>query len=140
MAQRPWLKYVGIGCGGILVLVVSLVAVTFFAVSRMTAEPERVVREFLDAASAGDYARAHGLFSAPLKEAQPLDAFIAAAKARPSLFDVADTSFTSRSIDTAGARLEGTLTLRSGTTVPAKFTVAQENGRWVLLAYTLGAD
>ena len=98
------------------------------------------MREFLDAASAGDYARAHGHFSAPLKEAQPLDAFIAAAKARPSLFDVADTSFTSRSIDTAVARLEGTLTLRSGTTVPAKFTVAQENGRWVLLAYTLGAE
>ena len=139
MAQRPWLKYVGIGCGGLLLLLVAFVAITYFAVTRLTAEPERVAREFLAATAAGDYARAHGHFSAPLKEAQPLDVFTAAVRSRPSLFDVADTSFSSRSIDTSVAKLEGTVTLKAGTEVPASFSLVQENGRWVLLSYTLGA-
>lgn len=139
MAHRSWLKYVGIGCGGLLLVVVAFVAVTFFAVSRLTAEPERVAREFLDAVAAGDYEQAHAHFSAPLKEAQPLDTFTAAVRARPTMFDVADTSFTSRSIDMSVAKLEGTVTLRAGTRLPVSFSLVQENGRWVLLAYNLGA-
>lgn len=139
MAQRPWLKYVGIGCGGLLLLVAAFVAVTFFAVTRLTAEPERVVAEFLAAAAGGDYAKAHAHFSAPLKEAQPLEAFEAAARARPSLFAVADTTFTNRSIEGGVTKLEGTARLTAGTTVPVSFSLVQENGRWVLLAYNVGA-
>lgn len=137
--QRPWLKYLGFGCGGLLLVVAAFVAVTYFVVTRMTAEPERVVREFLDAAAAGDFATAHGHFSAPLKEAQTLEAFTAAARARPSLFAVASTSFSSRSIEGGVTKLEGTATLVAGTTVPVSFSLVEENGRWVLLAYNLGA-
>ena len=140
MAQRPWLKYIGLGCGGLLLVVAAIVAVTFFVVTRMTAEPERVVRAFLDAAAAGDYATAHGHFSLPLKEAQPFDVFVAAARARPSLFAVADTTFSSRSIDGGVTRLEGTATLKAGTTVPVSFSLVEENGRWVLLSDKIGAD
>lgn len=136
---RPWLKYVGIGCGGLLVAVVALVGVIFFTVGKLTAEPERVVTEFLAAVSAGDLEKAHGFFSVPLKEAQPLEAFAAAVRARPSLFDVADTSFSSRSIDTAGAKFEGTATLRAGTEVPVSFSLVQENGAWRLIAYQVGS-
>lgn len=138
---RSWLKYGAIGCGGVIVIAVALVAVIFFTVGRMTAEPERVAREFLAAAAAGDYARAHGHFSVPLKEAQPLEAFSASVKARPSLFDVADTSFTSRSIDEASiAKLEGTATLKAGTTVPVSFSLTRENDAWKLLGYRIGSD
>ena len=139
-ASRPWLKYLGIGCGGGIVLVAALVAIIFFVVGRATAEPERVVQEFLAAAAAGDYEKAHGYFSAPLKESQPLEALVAAAKARPSLFAVAETSFTSRSIDgSAIATLEGTATLKAGTTVPVSFSLTRENGAWKLLGYHLGS-
>lgn len=139
MAQRPWLKYVGIGCGGLLLLAAVFAAVTFFVVTRMTAEPERVVSEFLSATAARDYARAHDCFSVPLKEAQPLERFRAAVETTPSLFDVVDTTYSSRSVDGAGAKLEGTATLRSGTRVPVSFSLVQENGRWVLLAYHVGS-
>ena len=140
MAQRPWLKYIGIGCGGLLLLVAAFLAVPFLVVGRLNAEPERVVSDFLDAAAAGDYARAHGHFSVPLKEAQPIEAFTAAVNARPSLFAVTSTSFSSRSIEGGVTRLEGTATLKAGTTVPVSFSLVEENGRWVLLSYTLGAS
>lgn len=138
-ATRPWLKYVAIGCGGLIVLAVALVAAIFFAVGRLTAEPERVVGEFLTATAAGDYAKAHQYFSVPLKEAQPLDAFTASVRARPSLFAVEDTSFSNRSIDLSGAKLEGTATLRSGTKVPVSFSLVQDNGAWRLIAYHVGS-
>ncbi|MCX6549606.1 MAG: hypothetical protein NTY02_01130 [Acidobacteria bacterium] len=141
MAGSPsWLKWVGIGCGGVIVLIAALVTVLFFTVKSMTAGPEQVAKDFLAAASAGDYARAHDAFSAPLKESQPLEAFTAAVKARPSLFSVADLSFTDRSIDLAGAKLAGTATLKSGTQVPVSFTFAKEHDTWKLLSYHIGSQ
>lgn len=137
---RPWVKWVGLGCGGAIVLGVALVAVIFFTVGKLTEEPERVVRDFLAAAAAGDYAKAHGYFSVPLKEAQPLEAFTAAVRARPSLFDVADVSFNNRSIDGQSiAKFEGTATLEAGTKVPVSFSLSRENGEWRLLAYHVGS-
>jgi len=139
MAHRPYLKYVGIGCGSLLLIGVVLGAILFFTVRSLTAEPERVAKDFLAAAVAGDHARAHSYFSAPLKDAQPLAAFTAAAKANPSLFDVKDTSFSNRSIDTtSGAKLEGTVTLRAGTHVPISFQLVKENDTWKILAYHIG--
>jgi hypothetical protein len=134
-----WGKKIGIGCAGILAVVVILVVVLFFAVRTLTSGPEQVARDFLDAAAAGDYARAHGYFSAPLKEKQPLDVFTEAVKANPTLFAIADTTFTDRSIDTAGARLSGTVTLKAGTKVPASFRLVEENKAWKLLSYHLGS-
>ena len=137
---RPWLKNVRIGCGRLIVVLVAVIAVVFFTVGRLTAEPERVATGFLRAAAAGDYAKAHDSFSVPLKESQPLDAFTARVRATPSMFDVTDISFSGRSIDaSSGATLEGTATLRSGTRVPISFSVVQENGGWKLLAYSIGA-
>jgi len=137
--RRPWLKWVGIGCGGALLLVVVFVAVVFFVVRSLTAGPEQVTRDFLAAAASGDYARAHDHFSAPLKDAQPLEAFTAAVRANPSLFDVEDTTFSDRSIDLAGAKLAGTARLRAGTEVPVSFTLAREGDTWKLLSYHLGS-
>ena len=72
--------------------------------------------------AAGNLAEAHAFLAVTLKETQPLEAFTAAVRARPSLFDVADTSYSSRALDTSGATLEGTATLRAGTTVPISFS------------------
>lgn len=135
---RPWGRRVALGCGGLLVAVAVLIGVLFFVVGRLTAEPERVAAAFLAATAAGNLAEAHAFFAIPLKETQPLEAFTAAVRARPSLFDVADTSYSSRALDASGATLEGTATLRAGTTVPISFSLVQENGAWRLLAYNLG--
>lgn len=139
-AKRSWLKWLGIGCGLLVILIVCFVAVTFLVVKKATAGPEAVVHDFLAAAAAGDYARAHSYFSAPLKEEQPLDKFEEAAQAQASMFKVKDTTFNNRSVDLNGAQLSGTLTLESGTQVPASFKLVKENDQWRLIAYHLGAE
>lgn len=136
---RAWLKWVGIGCGGLLVLAVVAGVGIFFLVRSLTAGPEQVARDFCAAAAAGEYARAHDYFAAPLKERQPLDAFTAAIQRNPSLFDIVETSFTERSIDLAGAKLAGTATIRAGTTIPVSFELAREGEEWKLMSYNLGS-
>lgn len=138
-ADRPWGKYVAIGCGSLVVLVGMFVAVLFFTVGRLTAGPEAVVRDFVAATSRGDFAAAHAHFSAPLKDQQPLAALETAARQAPSLYKVTDLSFSDRSIDTKGATLAGTATLAAGTEVPVSFTLVREQDTWRLLAYRLGA-
>ncbi len=137
--QRPWLKWVGIGCGGLVLLFIVVIVGIFFVVRTLTSGPEQIARDFCAAASAGDYARAHDYFSVPLKESQPLEAFSASVRANPSLFDIVDTSFTERSIDLTGATLAGTATIRAGTTIPISFTFARENDDWKLIAYSVGS-
>jgi hypothetical protein len=136
---KPWLKWLGIGCGGALVLVAVFVAVVYFSVRRLTSGPEQVVQQFLARAAAGDYVGAHALFSVPLQEQQPIDQFTATAKATPSLFQVADSSFNERSIDTAVAKISGTVTLKAGTRVPASFSLVQERDSWRILSYQIGS-
>lgn len=137
--RRAWLKWIGVGCGGLLIIFIVAGVGIFLVVRTLTAGPEQIARDFCAAAAAGDYARAHDYFSAPLKQSQPLDEFSAAVRANPSLFDIVDTSFTEREIDLAGATLAGTATIRAGTTIPISFTFARENDDWKLLAYSVGA-
>ena len=132
---RRWALRVG---ASVLVAAI-LGSVIFFVVLRMTAEPEQVVRDFLAQAAAGDYAAAHAHFSAPLKQVQPLEPFSAAVQANSMFFKVTDMSFNQRSIDQAGAELAGTLTLESGTEVPANFSLVRESGSWKLIEYNIGS-
>lgn len=134
-----WGKKIGIGCASAFGLLALFVIIVFLVVRTMTSEPEQVVRQFLADAAAGNYASAHAAFSVPLKERQSLDAFTTAAKASPSLFAVADMTFTERSIDTAGAKFVGTVTIQAGTKVPASFTLVKENNAWKILEYHLGS-
>lgn len=125
---------------GVAVLVAAILGIViFFVVLRMTAEPERVVRDFMAQAAAGDYAAAHAHFSAPLKQVQSLEAFSAVVQANAMLFQVTDMSFNQRSVDQAGAELAGTVTLESGTELPATFSLVRERGSWKLIKYYIGS-
>lgn len=138
--QRTWLKWIAMGCGGLTLLGIIVVAGILAAVWSLTSAPEAVVREFCAAAAAGDHARAHAYLAAPLREAKPLDAFEADLRASPSLFDIVETTFTDRSFDfSEGVRLGGTVTTRAGTTLPASFTLVRERDSWKLLAYRIGS-
>ena len=132
-------KKIALGCGGAAIVAALLAVVLTVVVKKATAGPEAVVKEFLAAAAAGDYAKAHSYFSAPLQQVQPLSEFQAAARARSSFFQVKDTTFSQRSIDTSGAQLSGSVTLTSGTQVPASFKLVRENGAWKLIGYNIGS-
>ena len=136
---RPWIRWILMGCGGLGVLLIVFVVVILLVVKQATAEPEKVVRTFLTEAAAGNLEAAHECFSAPLKEAQPFDQFAAGVNANRHLFNVADTSFTERSVDMQGAKLAGTVTLASGTEVPCSFELVRENETWKLISYNIGS-
>ncbi len=137
--KRPWIRWVLLGCSGLIALLLVFVLVILFVVKQATAAPEEVVQTFLSEAAAGNLEAAHDCFSAPLKEAQPFDQFAAGVNANRHLFDVADTSFTNRSVDMAGAEFEGTVTLKSGTEVPCSFKLVRENDTWKLISYNIGS-
>ena len=136
--KAGWVKWVALGCGLAVILAIAFSAVLFFVVKKATAGPEEVVQKFLSDAGSGNYEAAYEAFSAPLKESQSLADFAAAAAANSTFFQVKDTSFTSRSIDTAGAEFSGTLTLESGTEMPARFQLVRENDKWKFIAYHIG--
>lgn len=135
----PWLRWVLIGCSGLIALFIVLMVVILLVVKQATAAPEEVVQTFLAEIAAGDLEAAHDSFSAPLKEVQPFDQFAAGVNANRHLFDVVDTSFTNRSVDMAGAEFEGTVTLESGTEVPCSFKLVRENDTWKLISYNIGS-
>lgn len=136
--KPPWVRRILIGCGALSALVVLFVAVLFLFVWKATAGPEEVVQGFLASAGAGDYSAAHDFFCAPLKEEQSLVDLEAMIEANPQLFRIKDTSFANRSVDLAGAELAGTVTLESGTKLPASFRLVKENDAWKLIAYEIG--
>lgn len=138
-ARKQWIRWVALGCGSLIVLVVAFVLIITFVVKKATAGPESVIQEFLAAAAAQDYEAAHDHFSAPLKQAQPLEDFTRSAQQNAILFAVKETTFNNRSVDTTGAKLSGTVTLEAGTEVPASFELVRENGAWKLMAYHLGS-
>jgi hypothetical protein len=137
---KPWVKWVALGCGALLVIAALFAAGGYFLFKKATAGPEEVVQGFLEAAGGGDYATAHGYFSAPLQQMQPYDQFAAMAEANAMFFQVTETTFNNRSVDMNGAELSGTVTLTTGTEVPASFRLVKENGAWKLLAYEIGSS
>lgn len=134
-----WLKWVLIGCGGFLALMVILIVVLFFVVKQVTAGPEEVVQTFLAEAAAGNLEASYDCFSAPLKEVQPFAEFSSAVTQNRQFFDISDTSFSERSVDMQGAKLSGTATLAAGTQLPCSFELVRENDEWKLLSYNIGA-
>lgn len=133
-----WLRFLGIGCGALLLLGMVAGSLFFLLIYKATEGPEQTVKAFLTAAGSGDYGTAHGYFSEELKRVQPLEQFSAKAAENQRLFQVQDTTFNSRSVDLSGAKLSGTLTLANDTELPASFELVKENGQWRLTSYQLG--
>ncbi len=134
-----WLRWVGLGCGALLLLGAVVGSVIFLVVKKATAGPEDTIKAFLTAAGSGDFTAAHGYFSEPLKAKQPLEEFSAVAAANRQFFQVQDTTFSNRSVDLNGAELSGTVTLTSGTQLAATFKLVRENGQWRLISYQIGS-
>jgi hypothetical protein len=134
-----WARWVGLGCGALMLLGTVIGTVTFLVVQKATAGPEQVVQSFLAAAAAGDFQAAHGYFAEPLKQVQPYETFSTVAGQNRQLFAVEETTFNNRSVDLSGATLAGTVRLVGGTELPASFKLVKENGEWRLISYQIGS-
>lgn len=139
-AKRGWVKWLFIGCGLILLIIAGMIAAIWFGVTKATEGPEKVVREFLEAAAEGDAARAHETFSAPLRDVQSIEQLQAMMDQEPSLFATTDATFSNRKVDGSGVELSGTATLESGTEAPVSFRLVRENDEWKLISWEIGRD
>lgn len=135
-----WARGALLGCGALLLAGTVLGAIFFTVLQKATAGPEQTVQAFLAAAAAGDFATAHGYFAENLKQVQPFEQFSAVAGANRHLFAVEETTFNSRSVDLAGAKLAGSVTLADGTELPASFELVRDGSDWRLVSYQIGTD
>lgn len=139
--NRGWIKWVLIGCGVLVLLVIGFIALVgggiFYGIKKATAEPERVVKSFLASAASGDYQAAHDHFSSALKQEQPYEQFAEAAQANQRLFKVKDTTFSNRNMSGDEVKFSGSLELEDGSSVPASFSLIRENGQWKLISYNI---
>jgi hypothetical protein len=127
-----------LGCGCLLLAVLVIGAVFYFVLQAGTADAEAAVKSFLDAAGRGEVQQAYDHFSKPLKESQDFYTFSAKVGDYQPLFQVKETTFNDRSIDTSSVKLSGTLTLESGVEVPCSFQLIEEDdGQWRLIAYSI---
>jgi len=131
------IKWIAIGCGGALVVFLAFMAVIFLVVMKATEKPEKVVKEFLQLAGNQEMEAAYDLFSVPLKEAQSFEEFRGLVESKHSLFQVTDTTFSSRNVDLSSASFSGTITIAAGTKIPASFKLVQENDEWKLISYSI---
>jgi hypothetical protein len=138
--SRSWIPWaIAGGCGCLLLIGALVLAIPIFmGVKAATAGPEAVAKEFLAAGGRGDAAAAYAYFSEPLKQAQSYEEFAHGVSNNPHLFQVADTSYTNRSVNLDGAELAGTATLTNGAEVPVSFSFVKEADSWKLLGYNIG--
>jgi len=139
-ARKSWIGRMVRRVGIVIATLAAFVLVVSIVVRIATAGPEEAVHGFLTAAGSSNYSAAYDYFSAPLKQEQSLEQFTHAVEANSMFLHVKDTTFNSRSIETgSGAKLAGSVTLESGTEVPASFRLVKENGQWKLIGYRIGS-
>ncbi len=118
-------KTVLIVLGSAVAVIAAIIGVVFYATSGMTGAADR----FFEIARGGEQAEMYALTSAELRNstsAEQLAGFIKANR-----FDqVAETSWSSRSIENGLGSLEGALTLDDGGVVPLSLQLVEEGGDW----------
>lgn len=125
---------------GFAVLIIAVTGLIFWGVWQATAEPVAAVRAQLEAINRDDYERAHGYFSARLRELRTAEDFRAYVEENQAALKTTDSTFSNRSIENNVATLRGTLTGRDGRTTPVRYVLVKENDRWVIDSFRFGPE
>ncbi len=111
--------------GGLAALGAAIVGLVFYATSGVTGAADK----FFATARGGDMAEVYALTSAELRNATSLEQL--AAYVQENRFDqVAETSWSSRSIENNLGSVEGTLTLDDGGAIPLAMELVKEADGW----------
>jgi hypothetical protein len=137
MSKKAWLILGGVLlvfglCAG--VVVVGAIGI-FGWVFAATAEAAEAADKFHALVAQDKMAEAYNSSAAALRARQTQDAFAADVK-RLGLTDYASSSWPVRNIVNDEARLEGTITTKSGGSIPLKVTLVKEGGTWRVLSLT----
>jgi hypothetical protein len=113
---------------GVTVAVVALVSIVFWATGGIT----KTADDFFAAARSGDLDAAYALTSQQFREGlsqEDLARFLKASK----LDQVADTSWSSRSIQADTGTVEGSVTTTSGAKIPLTIKLVKEDDAWKII-------
>ena len=113
---------------GLVVVIALFIAGVFFLTSGMA----DTVNAFFTEINSGNFEKAKGYLSEEFKKAtsdDQLKQFLAAS----SLKDYASASWNSRSFSGAQGEISGTVTTKTGGTLPVKVNLVKENGEWKIL-------
>lgn len=114
-----------IALGVFVLFFAAIIGVVFWA----TGDIVETADDFFAAAAEGDYEKAHSLTYQRLQEQgspEALEQFLT----MNGLHEVTETSWSSRSIENSQGRVEGTVTTKSGGTIPLLVEFVSENDEW----------
>lgn len=135
MIMTTWQK---IGCAA--VCIIALVSVLLGIVFYATSGAAEAADEFFAATNAGEYERAQSFTSQRLRQSTTPDDLKAFVE-ESGLTDVADTSWSNRSIEGSTGELSGTVTTGSGGTIPMTILFVSENDEWKIDGFDIqGGD
>lgn len=142
--RKKWLMLGAVGCG-IFLLMGAMVAIQFGLQFRRALvdlrDAQQTVDIFLAAAGNRDYTGAYDALSAKLVRQKSFAQFKSELAANPDHFQVAETQFDEKAEfrhEERTVKLIGTLKLRNGERVPARFFLIVEGGYWLIDSYSVG--
>lgn len=129
------LKWIGIGCLGLIVLIVLIVMLAL----RLTGGIVDVAEAQLKALKAGDFEKAYSYTSKDFQKSTSIQQFKEFVDSHSSLKEYKSVTFTSREINNNLGTLKGSLTSESGATTPIEYKLVKEGGEWKILSINLEA-
>jgi hypothetical protein len=124
-----WLKIVLGIVAGLAVVIGVAVWVALWATSGLIEPIERQ----LAALKAGNMAAAYEETSEAFRQATPIDSFTAFVEGNPILRDVAEHTFSNRSVENSVGKVSGSLTSSTGGVVPVAYQLVKEHDTWKIL-------
>ena len=133
------LKWVGIGCGGMVLLAALGVASCLFFIKGVTDEPADRSHQFFAHLRANDLVQAHAMMSPEYQATHPLPKFQQSVALLPPLVMQADSTLTNRSVSNGSATMGGFLTTPQGN-VPVSVTLSHRADVWYITSVTLAGQ
>lgn len=123
------LKWVGLGCGGLILLGAIGVTACVLLIKGATDEPADRSHLFFANLRENNVAAAHAMMTPEYQATHPLPVFQQSLAALPVLVAQADSTFSSRSVQNSNATMSGFLTAPQGN-VPVTVTLTHRGGVW----------
>ena len=124
-----WLKIVLGIVAGLAIVIGVAIWVAMWATSGLIEPIERQ----LAALKAGNMEGAYAETSEAFQQATPIDKFTDFVEGNPILKDVAEHTFSNRSLENSVGKVSGTLTSSTGGVVPVAYQLVKEHDTWKIL-------
>lgn len=131
------LKFILIGCGGLLVVVAVIVAITLFSVNKVTEPSVKAAEMFIDKLATGKNDAAYNLTSSEFQKVVNTTQFAQFLKAYPILADKESLSFSYKSVKNDKAILSGTIIGNGKQKSPITIFLVKEGSEWKVFAVSL---